>query len=103
VYADDSEIVVQENTFEVIKVKLFKMLETLGNYYKVNHLMSNPSKTNMCGCHLRNKQANKKLRATWESKKLTRCITLSYLGMTLDRSPTYKTHCKKPVKKNYYP
>jgi len=64
VYTNDLAIAIQEETFEAIEVKLSKTLETMCNYYKVNHLKPNPSKTNLCAFHLRNKQANKKVNGT---------------------------------------
>jgi len=35
----------------------------------------------------------------WESVELTHCGTPTYLGVTLDRALTYKTHCEKTSKK----
>ncbi|KAL4113930.1 hypothetical protein QTP88_017480 [Uroleucon formosanum] len=59
VYADDSAIAVQEDSFE----------------------------------------ANRKLVVEWEDVELTHCSTPTYLGVTLDRALTYKTHCEKTSKK----
>jgi len=35
----------------------------------------------------------------WEDVELTHCGTPTYLGVTLDRALTYKTHCEKTSKK----
>ncbi|KAE9524319.1 hypothetical protein AGLY_015358 [Aphis glycines] len=99
VYADDSAIAVQEDSFEAVETKLSKTLDRLGNYYRANYLKPNPSKTNVSAFHLRNKQANRKLIVKWEDVELTHCSTPTYLGVTLDRALTYKTHCEKTSKK----
>jgi len=99
VYADDSEIAVKDDTFESVEVKLSTMLDTIGNYYKVNHLKSNPTKTNICAFHLRNKYANRKSVVKWEGVELTHCCTPTYLEVSLDSALTYKTHYKKTSKK----
>jgi len=61
VYADDSAIAVQEDSFEAVEAKLSKTLDRTENYYGENYLKPNPSKTNVFAFHLRNKQANRKL------------------------------------------
>ena len=35
----------------------------------------------------------------WKGVELTHCCTSRYLGVTLDRALTYKTHCEKTSKK----
>lgn len=99
VYADDSAIAVQKDSYEAVEAKLSKTLDRIGNYYRGNYLKPNPSKTNVCAFHLRNKQANRKLVVKWEDVELTHCSTPTYLGVTLDRALTYKTHCEKTSKK----
>lgn len=64
-----------------------------------NHLKPNPNKTKLCTFHLRNKQANRKSIVIREGEKLTHCCTPTYLGVTLYRALTYKTHCEKTSKK----
>lgn len=36
---------------------------------------------------------------TWEGESLTHCKTPTYLGVTLDRMLTFKSHCEKTAKK----
>jgi len=99
IYADDSAIAIQGNQFEIIEEKLTKTLETMSNYYNDNHLKPNPSKTLVCAFHLKNKEANRNLEITWEEELLTHCKTPTYLGGTLDRTLTFKSHCEKTAKK----
>jgi len=82
VYADNSEIAVQEDSFEAVEAKISKTLDRIGNYYRANYFKPNPSKTNVYDFHLRNKQANRKLVVKWEDIELTHCSTPIYLGVT---------------------
>lgn len=43
-YADDLNIAVQENTFEAVAAKHSKTLNSVGNYYRANHLNPNAGK-----------------------------------------------------------
>ena len=70
-------------------------LKALTNYYEVNHLKPNPSKTQLTAFHLRNKQAKYKLKIEWNSIPLEHVNKPVYLGVTLDRSLTFKEHCRK--------
>ena len=46
----------------------------------------------MCAFHLRNREANRKLNISWYGSNLENCDFPVYLGVTLDRSLTYKKH-----------
>ncbi|KAL4121149.1 hypothetical protein QTP88_013714 [Uroleucon formosanum] len=47
VYADDSAIAVQEDSFEAVETNLSKTLDHTGIYYRANYLKPNPSKTSV--------------------------------------------------------
>lgn len=83
----------------MVENKLEIILETLRQYYHKNHLKPNPSKTQVCTFHLRNKQANKKIKVKWHGEILEYWETPTFLDMTLDRTLTYKNHSKKTLKK----
>ncbi|KAI5734515.1 hypothetical protein M8J77_007414 [Diaphorina citri] len=94
IYADDTAIAAQENNFEEVEERLTEALSEMSIYYKENHLRPNPSKTQVCSFHLRNRDADRKLKVSWEGENLENCATPKYLGIKMDRTLSYKTHCK---------
>lgn len=52
-----------------------------------------PRRTTVCAFHLRNREATRKLKVVWSGVELEHCETPKYLGVTLDRSLTFKKHC----------
>lgn len=59
----------------------------------------NPLKTQSCVFHLRNSQADRSLNISWQGTAIAHCNSPSYLGVTLDRSLTFKDHCLKTKQK----
>ncbi|KAI5747270.1 hypothetical protein M8J77_012949 [Diaphorina citri] len=90
---DDTAIAAQGKSFLEVGGKLSRSLDKLKTYYELNHLKPNPSKTEVCAFHLRNNEANRKLKVVWSGQELKHNDTPRYLGVTLDRSLTYKQHC----------
>lgn len=58
-YADDSAVLTQGKSFEDVEIKLTRALEELNIYYEENHLRPNPSKTQVCAYHLKNRGQKK--------------------------------------------
>ncbi|KAJ8399018.1 hypothetical protein AAFF_G00416850 [Aldrovandia affinis] len=77
-----------------IEVNLTTALDELLLYYKRNHLHANPAKTQVCSFHLRNREANRPLNIKWCGTPLEHCTHPVYLGVTLDRTLSFKEHIK---------
>jgi hypothetical protein len=92
-YADDTAVAVQGSTFQEISQKLSNSLEVLAIYYDNNYLKPNPSKTQVCAFHLCSREAGVELDVTWRGDRLEHCKTPKYLGVTLDRTLSFKQHC----------
>ena len=95
IYADDLCIAAQNSTFESIESTLSDALEHLDQYYRENHLRANPDKTQTCSFHLRNRETKRKLDIKWCNKELLHTSHPVYLGVTLDRTLSYKQHIMK--------
>ena len=93
IYADDTAVAAQGKSYPEVEDKLEKELERLSDYYEKNHLRPNPSKTQICAFHLRNRVAKKELNITWQDNQLVHCPNPTYLGVTLDRTLSFKKHC----------
>ncbi|KAL4098793.1 hypothetical protein QTP88_023329 [Uroleucon formosanum] len=94
-YADDLALAAQDTTFEIVERKLTRSLQELTNYYTKNQLRPNPDKTQVCSFHLRNREAKRELKVEWLGKPLGNTEHPVYLGVTLDRTLTFKEQCKK--------
>jgi hypothetical protein len=99
IYADDTAIAAQNETFDMVERSLSESLHILGQYYKENNLRPNPQKTQLTAFHLKNKESNRKLNVKWMGQTIENCDAPRYLGVTLDRSLTYKEHCMKTKQK----
>ena len=64
-------------------------------YYNDNQLKANPAKTQVSLFHLRNREVGRKLSLTWNGVDLKHCDFPVYLGVTLDRTLSYKQHIEK--------
>ena len=95
IYADDLAIAAQSPTFEGLETTLSDALSDLSTCYKRNCLKTNPSKTQTCAFHLHNREAGRKRRITWEGTALDHVENPVYLGVTLDRTLSYKRHIEK--------
>ena len=67
-------------------------LDEMSIYCSRNHLKPNPAKTQICCFHLRNRDAKHKLNVTWNGLELDHHPNPIYLGVTLDRTLSFKQH-----------
>ena len=95
IYADDLGIASQGNDFNNIEASITSALSILTTYYDTNQLRANPSKTQVCALHLRNREAKRELNVVWNGTRLSSTTTPVYLGIRLDRTLCYKTHIEK--------
>ena len=94
-YADDLCITAQDKDFDSIERSLTSALSDLSGYYSRNCLRANPSKTQTIAFHLRHREANRKLRITWNGTEIEHHPNPVYLGVALDRTLTYRAHVEK--------
>jgi len=71
----------------------------LERYFHKWRLRPNPDKTEVCGFHLNNKEANRELNVQLKGAKVNHNFTPKYLGELLDRSLTFRNHIEKLQKK----
>ena len=97
IYADDLGIAAQNHNIHVddIEATLSTALQDLTKYYNDNQLKANPAKTQVSLFHLRNREVGRKLSLTWNGVDLKHCDFPVYLGVTLERTLSYKQHIKK--------
>ena len=92
IYADDLCITTQRRDFQHVEHTLELALDEMSIYYSSNHLKPNLAKTQICCFHLRNREAQRKLDVTWNSLELDHYPNPIYLGVTLDRTLSFKQH-----------
>ena len=92
IYADDMCVTAQYPTFQEVKQQIEVALGELTHYYRSNSLRANPDKTQVTAFHLRNRKAIRSLQVSWNGVDLENTDTPKYLGVTLDRTLSYKTH-----------
>ena len=92
IYADDLCVTAQYTTFQEVEQQIEEALGELTHYYRSNSLRANPDKTQVTAFHLRNREAKRSLQVSWNGVDLENTDTPKYLGVTLDRTLSYKTH-----------
>ena len=90
IYADDLCITAQYPTFQDKKIE--EAQGELTHYYRSNSLRANPDKTQVTAFHLRNREPKRSLQVSCNRVDLENTDTTKYLGVTLDRTLSYKTH-----------
>ena len=92
IYTDDLCIKAQYHTFQEVEQQIEEALGELTHYYRSNSLRANPDMTQVTAFHLRNREAKRSLQVSWNGVDLENTDTPKYLGVTLDRTLSYKTH-----------
>ena len=85
IYADDLCITAQYPTFQEVEQIIEEALGELTHYYRSNSLRANPDKTLI-------REDKRSLQVSWNGVDLENTDTTKYLGVTLDRTLSYKTH-----------
>ncbi|KAI8515700.1 hypothetical protein Bbelb_065130 [Branchiostoma belcheri] len=94
IYADDLCLATQAKSFPTIEKRLTDALKILSGYYKSWFLNANPGKTQKAqDC------VGRGIRIVWEGEELENTPHPVYLGVTLDRTLSFKEHVNKLRKK----
>jgi hypothetical protein len=94
-YADDIALTHQARKFEGSKIHLEESLETLSRIFHQWHLCPNTLKKEVCAFHLGTHDANRKLTVQFDNTLITHVDHPKYIGMTLDRTLSFKPHLRK--------
>jgi len=70
IYADDIALAAQSDNFYDIEEALEESLKVMSDYYDKNSLKPNPTKTKVCAFHLKNREADQKLKIKWQGTVL---------------------------------
>jgi hypothetical protein len=96
-HADDIALIHQARKFDECEIQLEEGLETLSRFCHKWRLRPNPSKSVVCVFHLGTHDANRKLNVQFDNTLITYVDHSKYLGMTLDRTLSYKPHLEKTM------
>jgi len=99
IYADDIALATQSSDIARTEATLSKDLSTLKDYFKKWKLNPNPNKTEVSCFHLNNREANRRLNVNFGGVQLRHNERPQYLGVTLDRALTFKSHLLKTAGK----
>lgn len=99
IYADDIALVTQSNDFNSSEAVLTSDLQMLETFLHTWRLKINVNKTESTTFHLSNKYANYRPQIEFRNHVLQYNHLPKYLGVTLDRSLTYKQHLTKMASK----
>lgn len=91
-YADDMAFTYQARKFQPIEKALNKDLVDVADYCRKWRLLPSPSKTVVTCFHLNHRDAGRALNVVLDGHQLTHDFEPKYLGITLDRTLTFKTH-----------
>ena len=98
-YADEITVATQHEKFENNEAILNQDLEKLRKYFQQWRLKPNIQKTEVSTFHLNNKLAKHQPTITFGNQILAYNPTPKYLGVTLDRTLTYKNHLQNTAAK----
>jgi len=99
VYSDDLAIMHADGNWQAVKGMLSKDMSTAGEYLHIWKLKLSTTKTVSAVFHLDNKEAKRELKANYSNEILPFWPESKYLGVTLDRSLTFRRHLESSRKK----
>ena len=97
-YADDLAIMHADGDWQEVEGVLNKDMATVGEYLQTWTLKLSTTKTVSAAFHL-NKKAKRELKVKYNNETLPFCSEPKYLGVSLDRSLTYRPHLESLRKK----
>lgn len=98
-YADDWLLTTRCSSIEQSEETLTTDLEVVGKYFRKWRLQPNATKTEVTCFHLNNKLARRELNIQFENTLLTHNKTPKYLGITLDRTLSFREHLSRTAEK----
>jgi len=81
-----------DGDWQAVEEVLSKEMATAGEYFQTWTSKLNTRKIVSAACHLNNKEAKCELNVNHKNETLPFCSEPKYLGVTLDRSLTYRRH-----------
>jgi hypothetical protein len=96
--ADDVAVTYQAKTFDECENNLEADIEVLNQFFRRWFLQPKPEKTEMCVFHLNTHAAKKQLDVMFNGTSIKHVNHPKYLGVTLDRTLTLKSHLRKGYK-----
>jgi len=98
-YVDDLAIMHADRDWQAVEGVLYKDMATLGEYLQTWKLKFSTTKTVWAAFHLNDKEAKRELKVKYNNEVLLICSEPKYLGVTLDRTLTYRRHLESLRKK----
>jgi len=98
-YADDLASMRADGDWQAVEGVLSKDMATPGEYLQTWKVKLSTTKTVSAAFHLNNKEGKRELKVNFNNETLPFCSEPKYLGVTLDRSLTYRPHLESLRKK----
>ena len=90
--ADDLAIMHADRDWQAVEGALNKDMATLDKHFQTWKLKLSTTKTVSAVFHLNNKEVKRELKVNFNNESLPFCSKPKYVGVTLDRSLTYRRH-----------